>query len=408
MRIRALKVSEVNQYIKQMMTRDPILNRINIEGELSNFKLHTSGHAYFSLKDGEAKINCAWFGAVYDPIVKELGDGMAVSCQGSITIYEKEGKYQLAVKQVALMGIGQLAEKFEKLKKKLSDLGYFDNDYKKKLPFMPKRVALVTSSTGAVLRDLLSVSGRRNPNIDVLVVPTMVQGAQAAEDIVRSIRKVNDQKLADVIILARGGGSIEELWPFNEEIVAKAIFESDIPIVSAVGHETDVTIADFVADLRAATPSEAAELVFVDLYAIRSYMQEMVYKLELEMNKKLKDVKNQLAIHNPDREYGRIKLDMDHRRALLSLLRGQVVKAMQVQINKKKMDAKEIVSKMDALSPLKTLSRGFVVSYDEEGNIVRTAKHFAPKDKIYVQFEDGKVMAQVNSVLIDERGHKNG
>lgn len=408
MRIRALKVSEVNQYIKQMMTRDPILNRINIEGELSNFKLHSSGHAYFSLKDGDAKINCAWFGAVYDSAAKTLRDGMAVSCQGSITIYEKEGKYQLSVKQVELLGIGHLAEAFEKMKRRLSDLGYFDSGHKKKLPFMPSKVALVTSPTGSVVRDLLTVSGRRNPSTDIVIVPTLVQGSEAAKDIVKSIEWVNHNKLAEVIILARGGGSIEELWPFNEEIVAKAIYESAIPIVSAVGHETDFTISDFVSDLRAATPSEAAELVFSDLYAIREFMQEMLHKLEGEMNKKLKDVKNQLALHNPERECGRIRSDIEHRQEMLHLLKRQMTKALRVKLNEHHASLNEFASLLEALSPLKIMNRGYAAVYDDKGKVIRSTTHVKVDDAITIQFEDGQANAIIKDVLIGKRGQKNG
>lgn len=398
MKIRALKVAEVNQYLKQVMQRDPILNRISVVGELSNFKCHTSGHAYFALKDGDAKINCVWFGAVNDPVCRELADGMQLICQGSVTLYEREGKYQLAVKAVERLGMGDLAEQFEKMKRKLESLGYFDPLHKKRLPAFPNKVALITSRTGAVVRDLLTVSGRRNPNVEVVLVPVAVQGQDAPGSVAAAIGRVNELKLADVIIVARGGGSIEELWAFNSEEVAHAIYSSKIPIVSAIGHETDFTIADFVADLRAATPSEAAELVFPSLSQTQELIDTLMYKLSEKMNKKLKDVKMILSLHNPEREYGKI----------MSVLKRQQESAEQMLIRSKQAMLQLIAKHqavlsgqaetLEALSPLKTLTRGYAVITDAHNDTVHSVSQVESGDALKIRLKDGNLHTKVYQV----------
>lgn len=407
MKIRALKVVEVNQYLKQMMGRDPILSRIAIVGELTNYKFHTSGHAYFALKDGDAKINCVWFNAAYDTTAKQLRDGMQLICSGSVTLYEKEGKYQLSVKSVEQLGMGDLAEQFEKMKQKLASLGYFDPIFKKPIPKYPKKVAFVTSLTGAVIRDLLTVSGRRNPNVEVIVVPTAVQGQEAAKSIASAIYRINELQLAEVIILARGGGSIEELWSFNEELVAKSIYESEIPIVSAVGHETDFTIADFVADLRAATPSEAAELVFADLNYLQEQADAVLYKIADLMNKKLKDVKNQLALHNPKREYGKIVSNLQREEETLNqhFLRSR--QALMTQLESAERQMEHQAEQLEALSPLKILTRGYTVVTGENGNTVKSVGDLTVGSHISIRLTDGSAQANVVS-LNSEIGENHG
>lgn len=398
MKIRALKVAEVNQYLKQVMQRDPILNRISVIGELSNFKCHTSGHAYFALKDGDAKINCVWFNAAVDPNCKNLADGMQLICQGAVTIYEKEGKYQLGVKSVELLGIGDLAEQFEKMKRKLENLGYFDPLHKQKLPAFPDRVAFITSPTGAVIRDLLTVSGRRNPNVNVLLVPSAVQGQDAPASVARAIQRVNEDQLADVIILARGGGSIEELWAFNSEEVAHAIFKSTIPVVSAIGHETDFTIADFVADLRAATPSEAAELVFPSLEQTQEQLSAWMHKLTEKMTKKLKDAKMTLSLHNPEREYGKImSVLLRHKETSEQLLIRSKQSLLQ-RIQKERAVLAGQAETLEALSPLKTLKRGYAVVTDEENHTIQSVSHTKVGDLIRIRLNDGAIQSKVLKV----------
>lgn len=398
MKIRALKVAEVNQYLKQVMQRDPILNRISVVGELSNFKCHTSGHAYFALKDGDAKINCVWFGAVNDPICRELSDGMQLVCQGAVTLYEKEGRYQLAVKAVERLGIGDLAEQFEKMKRKLEALGYFDPLYKKQLPHFPAKVALITSRTGAVVRDLLTVSGRRNPNVEVILVPVAVQGQDAPGSVARAIERVNDLNLAEVIIVARGGGSIEELWAFNSEEVAHAIYKSDIPVVSAIGHETDFTIADFVADLRAATPSEAAELVFPSLSQTQELIDTLMYKLSEKMNKKLKDVKMILSLHNPEREYGKIMSVLDRHQETAEQLLIRSKQAMLQLMAKHKAVLSGQAETLEALSPLKTLTRGYAVITNDQQDTIKSVAQVNTGDTLKIRLKDGSLHAQVQQI----------
>lgn len=398
MKIRALKVAEVNQYLKQVMQRDPILNRISIVGELSNFKCHTSGHAYFALKDGDAKINCVWFNALYDPICKRLTDGMQLICQGAVTLYEKEGKYQLSVKSVELLGIGDLAEQFEKMKQQLEAKGYFDPKHKKALPFYPNKVAIVTSATGAVIKDFLTVSYRRNPQIDVLLVPAAVQGQEAPESVAAAIKRINDLEFAEVIVIARGGGSIEELWAFNTEEVATAVFESKIPIVSAVGHETDFTISDFVADLRAATPSEAAELVFPSLNQLREQVDNQLYKLSEKMNKKLKDVKMILSLHNPEREYGKIMSVIHRQNDAIEQYRIRSEQAMQSLLQRQQAALASQAETLEALSPLKTLTRGYAVVTTEDNQTVQSVTMLNIGDQINIRLKDGQLRSKVTDI----------
>lgn len=398
MKLRALKVAEVNQYLKQMMQRDPILNRISVLGELSNFKCHTSGHAYFALKDGDAKINCVWFNAIYDPACKQLIDGMQLICQGAVTLYEKDGKYQLAVKSVELLGIGDLAEQFEKMKRKLEALGYFDPLHKKRLPAYPNKVAIITSPTGSVIRDLLTVSGRRNPNIDVILIPTVVQGQDASASVTNAISRVNDQNLAEVIIIARGGGSIEELWAFNSEEVAHAIFNSAIPVVSAIGHETDFTIADFVADLRAATPSEAAELVFPSLAHSKEQINVLMYKISETMNRKIKNIKLLLSLHNPEREYGKIMSVLDRQKEMTEQCLSRSKRALLQHIQKQQAVLTAQVETLEALSPLKTLTRGYAVISNEGNQTIQSAKQVQVGEILNIRLRDGVIRSEILQV----------
>lgn len=398
MKLRALKVAEVNQYLKQMMQRDPILNRISVLGELSNFKCHTSGHAYFALKDGDAKINCVWFNAIYDPACKQLIDGMQLICQGAVTLYEKDGKYQLAVKSVELLGIGNLAEQFEKMKRKLEGLGYFDPLHKKRLPAYPNKVAIITSPTGSVIKDLLTVSGRRNPNIDVILIPTVVQGQDAPASVANAISRVNDQNLAEVIIIARGGGSIEELWAFNSEEVAHAIFDSIVPVVSAIGHETDFTIADFVADLRAATPSEAAELVFPSLAHSKEHINVLMYKISETMNRKIKSIKLLLSLHNPEREYGKIMSVLDRQKETTEQCLSRSKRALLQHIQKQQAVLNAQVETLEALSPLKTLIRGYAVISNEGNQTIQSAKQVQVGEILNIRLRDGVIRSEILQV----------
>ena len=269
MKLKTFSVSEVNKYIKSYINGNPILNNIKIEGEISNYKLYDSGHSYFSLKDENSKISCVIFKGVIDNMI-ELSDGIKVEITGNVSVYEKEGRYQIYVKNIVKSGIGNLFIKFEELKKKLELEGLFEASHKKNIPKFQDKLAVITSPKGAAIRDIISVSQRRNPMTDLLIFPVTVQGDMSKYEIVEAIKLANSLSDIDLIIISRGGGSIEELWSFNEEIVAREIYNSRIPVISAVGHETDFTISDFVADLRAPTPSAAAEMALADTAYIKA------------------------------------------------------------------------------------------------------------------------------------------
>ena len=281
-----ISVSDLNSYIKDKIGNDEFLNNVYIKGEISNFKHHYTGHMYFTLKDENSLIKCIMFktNTVHLNFIPK--DGMNVLILGTVSVFERDGVYQIYCKAMQEDGIGNLYSKYERLKAKLEEEGLFDKQYKKQVPFMPKGIGVLTSKTGSVIRDIINVSTRRNPNVYLRLLPVPVQGEGAAVKIADAIRLMNEQKLADVIILARGGGSLEDLWPFNEEVVARAIYESEIPIVSAVGHETDFTIADFVADLRAPTPSAAAELVVSDVFDVKNTLDIYENRLKILLKRK--------------------------------------------------------------------------------------------------------------------------
>ena len=284
MKYNAVTVTQLNKYLKDRFDEDENLKAILVKGEISNFKNHYTGHLYFTLKDENSLIKCIMFKSYAERLAFKPKDGMQVMVFGAVSVFERDGAYQIYAKSMLEDGMGDLHEKYEQLKKQLEEEGLFDEKHKKAIPLYPKEIGVLTSQTGAVIRDIINVSTRRNPNVHIRLLPVPVQGAGAAEKIAEKIKIMNDKKLADVIIVGRGGGSLEDLWPFNEEIVARAIYNSEIPIISAVGHETDFTIADFVADLRAPTPSAAAELAVPDVYELKqkinSYQNRYINSLK--------------------------------------------------------------------------------------------------------------------------------
>ena len=283
----AISVSQLNSYIKEKIDGDEALNTVIVKGEISNFKNHYTGHLYFTLKDEKSLIKCIMFKTYAEKLGFIPKDGMKVMVFGSVSVFERDGVYQIYVKAIKQDGIGTLYEKYEKLKADLEKQGLFDKLHKQKIPLKPNIIGVLTSQTGSVIRDIINVSTRRNPGTYIRLYPVPVQGTGAAKEIARGIEFMNENNLADVIILARGGGSLEDLWPFNEEIVAKAIYNSGIPIISAIGHETDFTISDFVADLRAPTPSAAAELANPDIYEIKEKINTYNSRMRLSLKKKL-------------------------------------------------------------------------------------------------------------------------
>ena len=385
----AYSVTEVNRYIKKILSNDFILSNILVKGEISNFKNHSSGHLYFSLKDENAVIKCVMFRMEASQVKYKLEDGMKVIISGYVSAYERDGQYQLYCDSIVLDGVGDLYVAYEKLKEKLEKEGLFDESRKKKLPLLPESVAVITSKTGAVLRDIVNVSLRRYPNAHIKLLPASVQGEDAYKEIVRAIELVNEKKLADVIIVGRGGGSIEDLWNFNREEVAYAIYKSEIPVVSAVGHQTDFTIADFVADLRAPTPSAAAELVFPDItelnYKINAYKKNLKTLLLAALNlrkKQLSSLENSYIMKRPLEIVNKRSCELDNYQKELVKLTNDMVKA-------KKKDFGEIVCKLDVLSPLKTLTRGYSIVRSEDKLIVN-ADDVKVGDKVNVKLKNGE------------------
>ncbi len=390
----AVTVSDLNSYIKDKISQDEALNAVIVKGEISNFKHHYTGHLYFTLKDEKSLIKCIMFKTYAEKMDFEPKDGMKVILFGSVSVFERDGIYQIYAKAMKQDGLGDLYEKYEKLKKDLEEEGLFDNSKKKRIPLMPERIGVLTSKTGSVIRDIINVSTRRNPNVYIRLFPVPVQGTGAAEEIARGIKLMNDNNLADVLILARGGGSLEDLWPFNEEIVARAIYNSKIPIISAVGHETDFTIADFVADLRAPTPSAAAELANPNIDELENKIKLYQNRYKLSLEKKLELMKASyekvlasVAFKDP---YKKI---IDNYQII-----DNIVKTMENSINKKYENSKtefiEKVTKLDALSPLKTLTRGYCL-VEENRHIVNSAKALKKDDEYNLRFFDGSKKVKV-------------
>lgn len=390
----AISVSDLNKYIKDKIDDDEYLNNILIKGEISNFKNHYTGHMYFTLKDENSLIKCIMFKSYATKLTFMPKDGMKVMILGSVSVFERDGVYQVYAKVMEEDGLGDLYTKYQELKNKLEEQGLFDEEHKMPIPVMPKVIGVLTSSTGSVIRDIINVSTRRNPNVYIRLFPVPVQGEGAAEKIADGIEFMNRNKLADVLILARGGGTLEDLWPFNEEIVAHSIYNSEIPIISAVGHETDFTIADFVADLRAPTPSAAAELAVSDTYEFKRKIDTYQDRLRNSLIKKLEFMKlryekciSSTALKDPLRKVNDNYLNLDN-----------IIKQLETTINIKQEKEKnkyiELIAKLDTLSPLKTLYRGYSIT-EKNGKIIKSKDELKQGDTIDIKFVDGQRQAQV-------------
>jgi len=393
-------IKEVTLYIKDKLTSDPGLLNIWIEGEVSNFVHHTSGHFYFTLKDEHSQLPCAMFRWANEDLKFKIEDGMKIIARGSIDVYTPQGRYNLVVSEVHPKGIGELYLKFLQLKEKLAKEGLFDVEFKKPLPRYPNSVGVITSPTGAAIKDILNIMNRRFPSAKVLVIPTMVQGENASEDIVRSIGLLNKYKNVDVAILGRGGGSIEDLWPFNEEIVARAIFDSKVPIISAVGHETDFTIADFVADLRAATPSAAAELVVPDkndvirnIAILRETIYQYLFSILRLQNKHFEGVSHLLK---PKVLLNRIIQYQQHTDDLTSSLLIQIQHKLEISYGR----FNALTEMLDAVSPLATLKRGYSITLKlPEEHAIDTVEKTKEGDEVKVILQDGEMRCNVEKVI---------
>lgn len=418
MKIRALEINEANSYIKKVLSNDPILYNLKVRGEISNFKINSSGHVYLTLKDEISKMKCVIFKGDYDKSLN-LEDGMKIIATGYVSVYERDGAYQLYIKTIENDGVGNLHLEFEKLKKKLLKEGLFDDKYKKKIPYMPKSIGVVTSETGAVIRDIINVVKRRFPKINVFLYPVSVQGVNSADEIVKGIEFFNKMKNVDTLIVGRGGGSLEELWSFNEEKVARAIFNSDIPIISAVGHEVDFTICDFVSDMRAPTPSVAAELAVPDIndviYRLDSLNGQLknsiLSKIELEKNKNNNIFNSICTIVEKDIvKYGKhnLKVILEKiennisnkiylERYKLDSIYLDIEKELKKIIDIKKESMENIALLLHSLSPLATIDRGYCL-VENEGKIINSTENINPGENINIMMSDGKLECTVNSV----------
>ena len=387
-------VRQVNAYIKNMFTQDFMLNRIYVRGEVSNCKYHTSGHIYFSLKDESGTIACVMFAGSRSGLSFRMQSGQTVIVLGSISVYERDGKYQLYAKEILLDGAGLLYERFEALKRELEEMGMFAPEYKQPIPAYVRRVGIVTAPTGAAVRDIINIARRRNPYVQLILYPALVQGEGAVSSIIRGIRMLEEQQV-DVIIAGRGGGSIEDLWAFNEEAVARAIFDCGVPVISAVGHETDTLISDFVADLRAPTPSAAAELAVYEYAAAEARKKEYELQLKRLMAQKLREQRQRLEQLSVRLRYAHPRQKLNDRRQYASdletRLRGQMERRLETCRHKLAI----YIEKMNGLSPLKKLTQGYSYVADRTGGAVRSISQVKPGDELLIYVSDGIVDAQV-------------
>ena len=392
MEINPITVTDLNKYIKGKIDNDEMLNSVLVKGEISNFKNHYTGHMYFTLKDENSLIKCVMFKTYTTHLSFMPKDGMKVIILGSVSVFERDGVYQIYAKAMKEDGLGSLYESYEKLKADLEKEGLFEESHKKKIPFMPKTIGVLTSNTGAVIRDIINVSTRRNPNVHIKLYPVPVQGTGAAEKIAEGIRFMNENNLADVLIVGRGGGSLEDLWPFNEEIVARAIYNSQIPIISAVGHETDFTIADFVADLRAPTPSAAAELAVANVEDVRDTLElyKNRYKNALRKKLELMRLSYEKCMARPAFKNQEQKINEKY------MLIDMKVKSIQNSIMLKLKETRtSFVKEVAKLSPLKTLSRGYSIVTKSDGKIVNKVTDLNKNDEIKIRLSDGEKQAVV-------------
>lgn len=398
-------ITQINAYIQGRMNEDPMLAQVAVRGEISNYKLYPSGHHYFTLKDEQSALKCVMFKGNAMSLRFRPASGMKVIALGRISVYPRDGQYQLYVSSMAMDGIGDLYAAFEALKKKLSQQGLFDPAKKKPIPKYPQTIGVVTSSAGAAVHDILRILRRRYPLCSVRLLPVRVQGAEAPEEIASAIRYANARDLADLLIVGRGGGSIEDLWAFNDERVAYAIYESYIPIISAVGHEPDVTIADYVADLRAATPSNGAELAVPDREALAQNLDAFSAAMTGALNRQLRLASQRLeglaassALRSPTGY-------LDRREKDLGLLKEKLLAAQNRELSKTQQKYVANVAKLDAMSPLKVLSRGYAMAQKETGELIRSVKQTTTGESIVVSLADGKLNASILS--IKEASHES-
>lgn len=404
MALKPIKVSQVNSYIKRILQTDPVLGNISVSGEISNIKYHGTGNVYFTLKDDTSKLNCFLAIDYLKNIHYELTDGLGIIASGNIYVYDRGGSYSLNVKDISVEGAGNLSIAFEKLKAKLEKAGYFDNCHKKPIPAFPKIIAVVTSETGAAVQDIIKTIRLRNNYVDILLFPCLVQGQSAAPMIARAIEDINRfYAEVDTIIIGRGGGSIEELWAFNEEIVAESIFLSNIPIISAVGHETDFTLSDFVSDQRASTPTAAAQLAVPETIQLQLYLDELASELKSSLRYKISLFEMKLAACNLDSLKQMLLSSIEIKRLELYQLIQSAHQSLKhrIAISSGVLDA--LKATIYGLSPLQIMERGYGAVQDSTGRLVRSTKQVSMGEEITVRLKDGTLSCLINQVEIEER-----
>ena len=401
---RTLTVSELNKIIKTLIDTEPLLNNVSIRGELSNYKVYPSGHHYFTLKDAESSLRCVMFKSSASKLRFRPESGMGVTAFGRISVFPRDGAYQLYCTDLIPEGTGDLQIAYEQLKAKLSAEGLFDSAHKKPLPQFPEKIAIITSSAGAAVHDMIRILGHRWPMTKVVLLPVRVQGVEAPPEIVGAIRYANKHKVADLIITGRGGGSIEDLWAFNDERVARAIYDSELPVISAVGHEPDVTIADYVADVRASTPSNAAELAVPDINDIRDQLESLdirqnqaVRKQLSRMRTKLDDIKGRRVLQNP-------MTYVDVKRSELDYVRDRLIAAADRLNARNRNEFIKLAAALDAMSPLKVLGRGYAIATDKNGDLIRSVNKVSKDDRLRLCVSDGIIKCKVeeSEAHIDE------
>ena len=398
MKLKTLSVGEVNNYVKKLVENDFILKNLNVKGEISNLKFHSSGHIYFSLKDENSKVNCIMFKNNAVNLDFRLEEGMKVEIKARLGVYHKEGTYQLYCENIKKAGIGELFEEFHKLKKELSEEGIFDEKYKRALPKFPKRIGIITARTGAAVRDIINVIQRRNKSLDIILYPAKVQGENAADSIIEGIRYFNNEKSVDVIILGRGGGSIEELWAFNNRELAYEIFNSRIPTVSAVGHEVDFTISDFVSDMRAPTPSAAGELVSPSL---KEMINDLVNKKEFlhrAIDRKFLNAKKDVDLLHKGLKGNNPKHIIEKRIKEVNSLEEKLNFLGKRKIDKAKDELIALNSILQTLNPLNTLGRGYSVIMDKEDKVINKVSELKKNDMVKVIMKDGSVNIDIKII----------
>ena len=390
MNIKTLTVTEVNNYIKRVIDNDFILGNLSVKGEISNLKFHSSGHIYFSLKDESSKINCVMFKSKAMYLDVDLEEGMQIVVKGKASIYPATGSMQIYCEEINKEGIGDLFIKFEKLKKKLESKGYFENYNKKEIPRYPRRIGVVTSPTGAAIRDIINVIKRRNGMVDIVLYPAKVQGIGAYKEIIEGIQYFNEKNNVDLLIVGRGGGSIEELWNFNEEALAEAVYNSNLPIISAVGHEVDFTICDFVSDVRAATPSQGAEIavplendIKQEIERISLYLDDIIYNKIKNCKNEIISMESILKIHSPLSKIENCYLEVDK-------LKDRLDFALKTKLNTEKQRLESLNSLLIAHNPVNVLSRGYAIIEDDD-TLIKSKEQLKEEKKLKITFKDGKI-----------------